>query len=231
MLGSRWRSSRLTSTTRARPAASWAPRSSWAAQTYDCVAPPEGSPYGCVAKDVNVTPYANAPMTVQNADGSTESIVFNGGSGADDVYAYSGSTMASTGTPAPAPAISNAAAHWVDAGTLLFDPPAGFSKVELLYSPDASIATGPQGISGTYETIPLTDGTNPQPAFNKQLHSLKAWSLPATVTAAQAKDIARGQLVVVARDVNGKVLQGTRVQTAGALDALYAEAAYACRSA
>jgi len=196
-------------------------------KTYDCVAPPAGSPFGCVAKNVEVTPYANAPMTVQNADGSTETIVFNGGSGAEDVYANSGTTLASTGTPAPAPVIANAAAHWVDAGTLLFDPAAAVTKVELLYSPDASIATGPQGISGTYETIALTAGTNPQPAFNKQLHNLKAWSLPATVTVAKAKDIARGQLVVIGRDANGKVLGGTRVQSAGALDALYAEAAYA----
>ena len=69
-------------------------------------------------------------------------------------------------------------AHWVDASTLLWSPAAGVTKVELLYSPNASINAGLQGITGTFETIALTSGTNPQPAFNKQLHSLKAWSLP-----------------------------------------------------
>jgi len=194
-------------------------------KTYDCVAPPAGSPYGCVAHNVDVTPYANATMTVQNADSSTESIVFNGGSGAEDVYAYSGNTYASTGTPAAAPAVANAAAHWVNAGTLLYDPPAGGTKVELLFSPDASITTGPAGFLGTYQTIALGVGTNPQPAFNKQLINMKAWSLPAAAVT-NAKEIARGQLIAVARDANGKILAATRVQSAGALDDLYANAAF-----
>jgi pullulanase len=194
-------------------------------KTYDCVAPPAGSPYSCVAKDVEVTPFANATMTVRNPDGSTrDTIIFNGGSGAQDVYAYSGSTYATTGTPAAPPAIADAAAHWVNAGTLLFDPPAGTAKVELLSSPDASIATGPQGFTGTYQTIALTSGTNPKPEFNKLLHNMAAWSLG--TAANNAKDLARGQLVAVARDGKGTVLGATFVQAAGALDALYAGAAY-----
>ena len=164
-------------------------------------------------------------MTVKNADGSTrDTIIFNGGSGAEDVYAYSGSTYASTGTPAAAPAISNAAAHWVDAETILYNPPAGSARVELLYSPDGSIASGPQGFTGTFQTIALSSTTNPQLAFNKQLHSLPAWSLGSA--AANAKDIARGQLVVVSRDSRGAPLAATFVQSAGALDALYADAAF-----
>jgi len=193
-------------------------------ETYDCVATPADSPYDCVAEDVEVTPYANAPMTVQNAGVPAETINFNGGSGEEDVYAYSGNTWASTGTPAPAPVIADAAAHWVDMGTLLYNPPAGTTKVELLVSPDASIAGGPQGISGTYQTVSTAVGTNPKPAFNNQLHTLKAWALQG-VTDAQAKDVARGQLVAIGRDANGKVLGGTRVQAAGALDALYTAAA------
>jgi pullulanase len=194
-------------------------------ETYPCVAAPAGAPYSCVASNVDVTPYANATMTVRNADGSTrDTIIFNGGSGAQDVYAYSGSTYATTGTPAAPPALADAAAHWVNADTLLYDPPAGTAKVELLYSPDASIATGPQGLTGTYQTIALTSGTNPQPVFNKQLHSLAAWSLG--TAAANAKDLARGQLVAVGRDSKGAILAATFVQAAGALDALYAGAAY-----
>ncbi|HEX6571294.1 MAG TPA: pullulanase-type alpha-1,6-glucosidase, partial [Steroidobacteraceae bacterium] len=193
-------------------------------QTYACVAPPAGSPYGCVARDVQVTPYANAEMTVQNADTSTETITFNGGGGTDDVYAYSGNVFASTGTPAATPTISNAAAHWVQADTLLYNLPAGASQAELLFSPDASIVTSPQGFAGSYQTIELTSGTNPKPVFNNQLHSLNAWALSASAVT-NAREMARGQLVAVARDVNGKILGATRVQTAGALDDLYAAAA------
>jgi pullulanase len=121
--------------------------------------------------------------------------------------------------------IGGAAAHWVDQATLLWSPPDGVTKVELLYSPDASINVGLQGITGTYETIPLTTGTNPQPAFNKQLHTLKAWALPATATA-KAKDLARGQLIAIGRNAQNETVIGTLVQFPGALDAIYAGQAY-----
>jgi len=120
--------------------------------------------------------------------------------------------------------VAGAAAHWVNSDTLLWTPPNGVTKVELLFSPDASINAGVQGITGTYETITLTAGTNPQPAFNKQLHGLQAWSLPATAVA-KAKDLVRGQLVVIGRNADDVAKIGTTVQAAGALDALYAEAA------
>jgi len=121
--------------------------------------------------------------------------------------------------------ISGAAAHWVNTNSLLWTPADGVTKVELLYSPNASINAGLSGITGTYETIPLTTGTNPQPAFNKTLHGLKAWTLPATAVA-KAKDLARGQLVVIGRNSSNEAIAGTTVQFPGALDALYAGAAY-----
>ena len=322
--------------------------------SYDCV--PDA--FGCVARNVPVLPYANASMTITNADGSTETMTFNGGGG-EDVYAFSGATVARSGAPgepgkplaalprndnevvlfykrtddnytdwgvhlfpldppgdswttweapyayegidpqygayfrialpgAASPAYSNspaaitsfpaalgfiihkgdlkdpgpdqviriaedgnivfvvsgvndvspvppgggttlrvagAAAHWVDQDSLLWTPPQGVMRVELLYSPDASINAGLQGITGTYQTIALASGTNPQPAFNEQLHDLSAWTLPATAVA-NAKNLARGQLVAIGRNAAGDAIAGTLVQTAGALDALYAEAAY-----
>jgi pullulanase len=121
--------------------------------------------------------------------------------------------------------ISGAAAHWVDGDSLLWTPADGVTKVELLYSPDASITAGLQGITGTYETIALAAGTNPNPAFNKQLGTLKAWDLPAAA-ATRARELARGQLIVVGRNADNEAVAGTLVQTAGALDALYAGEAY-----
>jgi len=120
--------------------------------------------------------------------------------------------------------IAGAAAHWINADTLLWNVPAGITSVELLYSPDASINAGLQGITGTYETIELTAGTNPQPEFNRTLNGLAAWSLPASAVA-KGKDLARGQLIVIGRNSDDEAKVGTTVQTAGALDALYAEAA------
>ena len=72
-------------------------------QTYNCVAPPPDSPFGCVVTGVAITPFANGTMTVQNADGSTETIIFNGGGGADDVFAFSGNAFATRARPPPAP--------------------------------------------------------------------------------------------------------------------------------
>jgi pullulanase len=122
--------------------------------------------------------------------------------------------------------VAGAAAHWVDDNSLLWSPPAGVTKVELLSSPDASINAGLQGITGNFETIALTSGTNPQPAFNKELNSLKAWDLPAAAVQ-KARDLARGQLIAIGRNSSNEAIAGTLVQTAGALDALYAEQASA----
>jgi pullulanase len=326
-------------------------------QSYPCTLAANG--LSCTASGVSVPPFANASMTVSNADGSRETITFNAGNG-DPVYAFSGSTAARSGTPGesgkaaavprnanevilfykrddgaytgwglhlfpldppgdawtkfPTPGefpfegidpqwgayfrialpgketprysnnppamdtfpnrlgfiihkgdvkdpgsdqvierassgntvfvisgvndvssvppgggtvlrITGAAAHWVDQTSLLWTPPTDVTSVELLYSPNATINAGAQGITGTYETIPLTSGTNPQPAFNKELHGLKAWTLPATATAA-AKDLARGQLIAIGRNSKNEAIAGTLVQTAGALDAIYAAAAY-----
>jgi pullulanase len=326
-----------------------------AGEAYECAAAPSG--IGCIASGIPVLPYANASMTVNNADGTSETITFNGGDGEEDVYAYSGGAFARTGVPGdptkPLPAVprnanevvlfykrpddvytgwglhlfpagldswttweapyayegidpqygayfrialpgvaspaysnnpaaitefpqslgfiihngdtkdpgpdqfiniadtgnsvfvvsgvndvgtappaagaaalrvSNAAAHWVDQDTVLWTPPAGVTSVKLLFSPDASLNVGLSGISGTYETIGLTPGTNPQPLFNKLLHGLQAWDMPASA-AANARNVARGQLVVIGYDAADEAVAGSYVQTNGALDVLYAEGA------
>ncbi len=154
-------------------------------------------------------------QTIEIADSGTSVFVVSGVNDVSSVPPDGGTTVR----------IGGAAAHWVNQGTLLWTPPAGVIKVELLYSPDASINVGLQGITGNYETIPLATGTNPQPAFNKQLHALKAWALPATATA-KAKDLARGQLIALGRNAKNETVIGTLVQTAGALDAIYATDAY-----
>ena len=145
------------------------------------------------------------------------------------VFVVSGVNDVGSAPPggAAAPRIVNAAMHWVNKDTLVYmgDTPAGTASSALLYSPNASIKGGLQGITGTYETIPLGPGTMPDLPHQKELLSGRPLSLPASAVA-RAKELARGQLVAVALDAHGNVLGGTAVQMAGALDALYAGSAY-----
>ena len=185
--------------------------------------------------------YSNSPATIDTFPASLGFIIHKGDTkdpGPDQViriaedgnvvFVVSGVNDVSPVPPGSGTTlrIAGASAHWVNASTLLWSPADGVTKVELLFSPNASINAGLQGITGTFETIALTSGTNPQPAFNKQLHSLKAWSLPSGAVA-KAKDLARGQLIAIGRNAQNEAVQGTLVQFPGALDALYAAEASA----
>jgi pullulanase len=118
--------------------------------------------------------------------------------------------------------IVNASAHWVQDDTVLWKPQAnaGVTKAELLFSPDGSIRSTVSGIQGTYQTIPLGAGSNPKLPNMKNLDSFAGYSLPADAVT-NAKNLARGQLVVVGRDVNNQAVLATNVQIAGALDDIY----------
>ncbi|HSW34168.1 MAG TPA: hypothetical protein VLH36_11210, partial [Steroidobacteraceae bacterium] len=117
--------------------------------------------------------------------------------------------------------------HWIDRSTLVDagTPTPGTVSEVLYYSPDGSIRAGLQGIVGNFERIPLTSKANPNPDNQRHLANKPAWGLPASAVS-RAKELARGQLVVFDLDKDGKELAGTNVQIAGALDDLYAEAAY-----
>jgi len=121
--------------------------------------------------------------------------------------------------------ITGAAAHWVTDDTLLWDLPEGATEVRLLASADASIKAGLQGLSGNYQSVTLSSATAPTLDKQRHLAGLDAWALPADAIAA-AKDLARQQLVAMGYDGSGNPVGGTLVQIPGALDDLYAEAAY-----
>jgi len=122
--------------------------------------------------------------------------------------------------------ISNAVVHWIDRATLVAadTPPEGTVSGVLYYSPDGSIQAGLQGVTGNFEKIPLTSTANPNPDNQRHLRNLPALALPQSAVA-RARDLARGQLVTVTLDADGKEINGTNVQLAGALDDLYAAAA------
>ncbi len=142
------------------------------------------------------------------------------------VFVVSGVNDVSTVPPgASSLRIAGAAAHWVNASTLLWTPPAGVTEVRLLASMDASIKAGVQGLEGSFDSYTLTSTTKPTLDNQRQLSTFSAWALPAAAVA-DGKELARQQLVAIGLDADGVPVAGTLVQTAGALDDLYAEAAY-----
>jgi pullulanase len=193
--------------------------------TYTC-APVEGG--GCVAGGIPAYPYSEVSFVVTRGDGSTQTIR---GYPADsqDLYATDGDEVARTGAPDSTPGtVVGAAAHWVLADTLIWsptnvaDPDQRVVSAELLHSPSASIGSTPV-VGGDVAAIPLSPTTNPALPNFLNLSTDLAWSLPAGV---DAKALLREQLVAVGRNAFGTIVQATRVQTPGALDDVYADAAF-----
>ena len=120
---------------------------------------------------------------------------------------------------------SRARRRWVNASTLLWTPPAGVTQVRLLASMDGSIKAGVQGLEGAFDSFTLTGTTRPTLDNQRQLSTFNAWALPAAAVA-EAGELARQQLVAIGLDADGVPVAGTLVQTAGALDDLYADSAY-----
>ncbi len=137
-------------------------------------------------------------------------------SGVDNV----GSAPPSTGGIS----VTGAGAHWSTADTILWNPPAEVSTVELFWSVDASLAPGGEDFTGNFESAVLSAGTNPALPNELDLNSYAAWSLPSDV-ADRAADLVRGQVVVLGRDAVGLPVAATNVQVQNVLDDLYAEAA------
>jgi pullulanase len=122
--------------------------------------------------------------------------------------------------------VTNRAAHWVDLDTLLWRPAADAATVELLWSEAGNIGAGVGGLTGDYQSVVLQPGSNPEPDNQRHLWNLPAWEIPAAVSA-NAKDLLRYQLVVLARDRFGVAIGATYVQTPGVLDDVYGAAATA----
>lgn len=114
--------------------------------------------------------------------------------------------------------VVGAAAHWVDANTLLWNTSA--TTVSLYHSPTADFKLSDDGkISGATEVKldkgQLSDATK---AKFRHLKNLAAWQI---ADSANAKALLKEQLIAVAKDAEGNVISATVVQTPGVLDALY----------
>ncbi|MBL0275900.1 MAG: pullulanase-type alpha-1,6-glucosidase [Anaeromyxobacter sp.] len=146
------------------------------------------------------------------------------------VFLTSGSpTLTSAPVTPGAVSIAGAAAHLLSADTLAWNVTnAAATTFELRGSLTAEIAATPDGDVAGGAAIPLTARAAGLTAAERLKYPhLAAWrafdvaaaDLPALEAAL------KGQLVAVARDAAAKPVQATQVQTAGALDDLYANTA------
>jgi pullulanase-type alpha-1,6-glucosidase len=140
------------------------------------------------------------------------------------VFLTSGSTLI-TSYPRKLGGITGAAAHLVEQRLLAWNvTDAAAVTFELRYSSTASIVTSSTGASGG-TVIPLTPSTSALPAdVVSKAPYLSGWRAFAIADADAAKviDALQGQLVAIAYKSDGSIVAATQVQTAWALDELYA---------
>jgi len=117
--------------------------------------------------------------------------------------------------------IEGAAAHWLDANTLLWDiDPTVVSQVKLHYSANADLSVDiDTGLSGTAIELQEVTLTDEQKASAPHLATMLAFAGNWSVD--EAKDVLKTQAVLASYDVDGKLNGATQIQTANAIDALY----------
>nr|WP_244463085.1 pullulanase-type alpha-1,6-glucosidase [Aeromonas popoffii] len=119
--------------------------------------------------------------------------------------------------------VAGASAHLIDGNTLIWQGGKDKPHVRLYYTASGTIKANGEGVFDfPYITLTATSLTAEQQAKYPHLKDATAFALP---LAADLKPLLKGELVAIGTDTDG-ILQGaTLVQSAGALDALYADAA------
>ncbi|MGY6040412.1 pullulanase-type alpha-1,6-glucosidase [Aeromonas sp. AE23HZ002T15] len=119
--------------------------------------------------------------------------------------------------------VAGASAHLIDGNTLIWQGGKDKPHVRLYYTESGTITANSEGVFDfPYLKLTPTSLTAEQQAKYPHLKDAAAFALP---SAADLKPLLKGELVAIGTDASG-VLQGaTLVQSAGALDAVYAEAA------
>lgn len=119
--------------------------------------------------------------------------------------------------------VAGASAHLIDGNTLIWKGGKDKPHVRLYYTDSGTIKANAEGVFDFhYITLTPTSLTAEQQAKYPHLKDAAAFALPA---GKDLKPLLKGELVAIGTDADG-ILQGaTLVQSAGALDALYSEAA------
>ncbi|MEI6106571.1 MAG: alpha-1,6-glucosidase domain-containing protein [Opitutae bacterium] len=122
---------------------------------------------------------------------------------------------------------TDARALWLDATHVRWAAPAGTARVRLLGTADAGLQAALGSVArGAAIALTLESSAPPDRADVARFSYVKGptWRVAATDTA-QLPTLWRGQLLIVAEDAQGRVLDATCTQLAGALDAFYAPVA------
>lgn len=119
--------------------------------------------------------------------------------------------------------VAGASAHLIDGNTLIWQGGKDKPHVRLYYTESGTIKANAEGVFDfPYLSLTATSLTAEQQAKYPHLKDAAAFSLP---SGKDLKPLLKGELVAIGTDADG-ILQGaTLVQSAGALDALYAEEA------
>lgn len=119
--------------------------------------------------------------------------------------------------------VAGASAHLIDGNTLIWQGGKDKPHVRLYYTDSGTIKANAEGVFDfPYITLTPSSLTAEQQAKYPHLKDAAAFALPA---GKDLKPLLKGELVAIGTDADG-ILQGaTLVQSAGALDALYSEAA------
>ncbi|MFQ2401647.1 pullulanase-type alpha-1,6-glucosidase [Aeromonas dhakensis] len=119
--------------------------------------------------------------------------------------------------------VAGASAHLIDGNTLIWQGGKDKPHVRLYYTESGTIKANAEGVFDfPYITLTPTSLTAEQQAKYPHLKDAAAFALP---VGKDLKPLLKGELVAIGTDADG-ILQGaTLVQSAGALDALYSEAA------
>lgn len=121
--------------------------------------------------------------------------------------------------------VAGASAHLIDDSTLIWEGGKGQPLVRLYYSESGTIQANSEGVFDfPYIKLNATELSEAQQAKYPHLKGKAAFRLPADQ---DLKGILKGELVAIATDANGVLQSATLVQSAGALDALYSDAAKA----
>ena len=190
---------------------------------------PEGDGnFAFTTKALKAGNYSVSPYVSQKTISTTGSAVtFVVANDYDEIYfGYDGvkkELIVST-TGAPKGSLAKQKAIWIDQDTILWNivgsPAYSYS---LFSSPNAALELTAEGVSGGME-IPLTyQKSGPGGDSFKQNPYLAGFSAftVAENDLPKLPEILRGQIAVIVRDNQGKVVDATGVQIAGVLDALY----------
>jgi pullulanase-type alpha-1,6-glucosidase len=126
----------------------------------------------------------------------------------------------------PRPLASMQGAHWLRAGVIAWQPPAGAQTYRLHYAPEGGLAVENGAIAGD-SSVPLTLNPAGLPAdVRAEFPHLASYAALELSPAARrlARRLLTGELVVAAYDSAGALLQSTGVQIPGVLDDLYTRA-------